>query len=51
MTTPSGRTPDRWYQDKRIGGLWRFAIAISVLNILGHTMLGFEPHGHIRSLP
>jgi hypothetical protein len=27
---------------KRLGGLWRFAIAISVLNILGHTWLGFE---------
>jgi Na+-translocating ferredoxin:NAD+ oxidoreductase RnfD subunit len=34
--------PDNWYQNKRIGGLWRFAIAISVLNILGHTVLGFE---------
>src|SRR3954464_7935515 len=34
--------PDNWYQNKRIGGLWRFAIAISILNILGHTVLGFE---------
>jgi hypothetical protein len=34
--------PDNWYQNKRVGGLWRFAIAISVLNILGHTVLGFE---------
>jgi len=34
--------PDTWYQNKRIGGLWRFAIAISVLNIVGHTVLGFE---------
>jgi Na+-translocating ferredoxin:NAD+ oxidoreductase RnfD subunit len=33
---------DNWYQGKRIGGLWRFAIAISILNILGHTVLGFE---------
>ena len=33
---------DNWYQNKRVGGLWRFAIAISVLNILGHTVLGFE---------
>ena len=33
---------DNWYQNKRIAGLWRFAIAISVLNILGHTVLGFE---------
>jgi hypothetical protein len=39
----SGQTDaDNWYQNKRIGGLWRFAIAISVLNILGHTVLGFE---------
>jgi Na+-translocating ferredoxin:NAD+ oxidoreductase RnfD subunit len=38
MLTP----PDNWYRNKRIGGLWRFAIAISVLNILGHTVLGFE---------
>jgi enediyne biosynthesis protein E5 len=34
--------PDNWYRKKRIGGLWRFAIAITVLNILGHTVLGFE---------
>ena len=34
--------PDNWYQNKRIGGLWRFAIAITVLNLLGHTVLGFE---------
>lgn len=34
--------PDNWYQNKRIGGLWRFAIAISILNVLGHTVLGFE---------
>jgi hypothetical protein len=34
--------PDTWYHSKRIGGLWRFAIAISILNILGHTVLGFE---------
>jgi len=27
---------------RRLGGLWRFAIAISVLNVLGHTWLGFE---------
>lgn len=34
--------PDNWYQNKRLGGLWRFAIAITVLNIFGHTILGFE---------
>jgi len=33
---------DNWYQNKRIGGLRRFAIAITILNILGHTVLGFE---------
>ena len=34
--------PDNWYRNKRVGGLWRFAIAISILNILGHTVFGFE---------
>jgi hypothetical protein len=33
---------DNWYQAKRLGGLWRFAVAITVLNIFGHTLLGFE---------
>ena len=33
---------DPWYSSKRLGGLSRFAIAITVLNILGHTYLGFE---------
>lgn len=31
-----------WIQANRLGGLRRFSIAISVLNILGHTVLGFE---------
>lgn len=31
-----------WNGDLRLGGLRRFAIAISVLNIFGHTLLGFE---------
>ena len=26
----------------RLGGLRRFAVAITVLNILGHTFFGFE---------
>src|SRR5688572_21219884 len=26
----------------RLGGLRRFAVAITVLNVLGHTVLGFE---------
>ena len=33
---------DAWIQAKRIGGLRRFAAAITVLNILGHTVFGFE---------
>ena len=33
---------DRWYSEKRLGGLSRFAFAITVLNILGHAILGFE---------
>jgi hypothetical protein len=32
----------RWTPDRRLGGLRRFAIAISVLNLFGHTVLGFE---------
>ncbi len=33
---------DAWYEIKRLGGLRRFAIAITFLNVLGHTVLGFE---------
>jgi enediyne biosynthesis protein E5 len=33
---------DRWYSEKRLGGLSRFAFAITVLNIVGHAFLGFE---------
>ena len=33
---------DRWYECDRLGGLRRFAAAITILNILGHTLLGFE---------
>src|SRR5262245_37643595 len=33
---------ERWYSEKRLGGLSRFAFAITVLNLLGHTLLGFE---------
>lgn len=35
-------TADTWIQARRLGGLRRFAIAITVLNILGHTFFGFE---------
>lgn len=31
-----------WKADNRLAGLRRFAIAITILNILGHTVLGFE---------
>src|SRR5262245_30717363 len=29
-------------EPNRLGGLRRFAIAITVLNVLGHTLFGFE---------
>jgi enediyne biosynthesis protein E5 len=31
-----------WAEQNRLGGLRRFAVAITVLNILGHTVFGFE---------
>ena len=34
--------PVRWTRDTRLSGLWRFAIAITTLNVFGHTVLGFE---------
>jgi enediyne biosynthesis protein E5 len=33
---------DSWIQARRLGGLRRFALAITVFNILGHSVLGFE---------
>src|SRR5579872_2149272 len=33
---------DAWIQAKRLGGLRRFAFAITIFNLLGHTILGFE---------
>jgi enediyne biosynthesis protein E5 len=36
------RVADRWYSEKRLGGLSRFAFAITVLNVAGHLFLGFE---------
>ena len=39
MSTQGSR---EWAAEKRLGGLWRFSIAITVLNVLGHTVLGFE---------
>jgi enediyne biosynthesis protein E5 len=38
VSAPVTRTPDL-----RLPALRRFAIAISVVNLLGHTILGFEP--------
>lgn len=35
-------TPTYWTRERRLGGLRRFAIAITALNIFGHTVLGFE---------
>jgi enediyne biosynthesis protein E5 len=35
-------TNNHWSNQIRLGGLRRFAIAISILNLLGHTVLGFE---------
>lgn len=42
MRKPERRVADRWYSEKRLGGLSRFAFAITVLNVLGHLFLGFE---------
>lgn len=41
---PRNKAPvaDRWYSEKRLGGLSRFAFAITILNIAGHFFLGFE---------
>jgi len=36
------RVADRWYSEKRLGGLSRFALAITILNVVGHLYLGFE---------
>jgi enediyne biosynthesis protein E5 len=33
---------ERWYSEKRLGGLSRFALAITILNVVGHLYLGFE---------
>jgi hypothetical protein len=35
-------TIDSWKQERRLGGLRRFAVAITVFNILGHSVFGFE---------
>jgi hypothetical protein len=33
---------EKWYRSNRLGGLRRFAFAITLLNIFGHSWLGFE---------
>lgn len=33
---------DKWDDRIRLGGLRRFAVAITILNVLGHTWFGFE---------
>jgi Na+-translocating ferredoxin:NAD+ oxidoreductase RnfD subunit len=33
---------DNWEKKNRLGGLRRFAVAITIFNILGHTVFGFE---------
>lgn len=38
----SGAAPNNWYEKKRLGGLRRFAAAITALNLFGHAWLGFE---------
>src|SRR5262245_52752923 len=35
-------TNDPWARPNRLGGLRRFAVAITILNVLGHTVFGFE---------
>jgi hypothetical protein len=40
---PVAQTPPAKAPDLRLGALRRFAIAITIVNLLGHTILGFEP--------
>jgi enediyne biosynthesis protein E5 len=42
MARAKVQVADRWYSEKRLGGLSRFAFAITFLNIVGHAFLGFE---------
>lgn len=42
LTLPAAAPVDRWYSERRLGGLSRFAVAITILNIAGHAFLGFE---------
>jgi enediyne biosynthesis protein E5 len=38
----NGKPRDKWYDGGRLGGLRRFAAAITVFNLLGHLWFGFE---------
>lgn len=43
MTTLAMNTrPMAWGEARRLGGLRRFAFAITFINVIGHTLLGFE---------
>jgi enediyne biosynthesis protein E5 len=42
MHTTIAAITRRWDGERRLGGLRRFAFAITILNVLGHTVLGFE---------
>ena len=43
MSIPAVKTGSTdWSEGRRIGGLRRFAFAITLINVLGHTVLGFE---------
>jgi hypothetical protein len=44
VSTTQARAPatDQWYKADRLGGLRRFATAITAFNIVGHLWLGFE---------
>jgi enediyne biosynthesis protein E5 len=42
ISAPATPVAQRWYSEKRLGGLSRFALAITILNLAGHLVLGFE---------
>jgi hypothetical protein len=44
LSPATSRDPvaEKWYRSNRLGGLRRFAAAITILNILGHSWFGFE---------
>lgn len=42
ISPPIQKSENRWYSNDRLGGLRRFAAAITIFNILGHVWFGFE---------